>query len=147
MITELDEFGPIDYLVVEFAPGKSNFDGVIAGELSRLVDAELIRVLDLVIVAKDVDGTIEVLEIDDLEEVDELRSVEMGIAEILAEEDIVHLSASMEPGTVAGVLVWENTWAAPFSRAIRHVGGQLVATDRIPIQALIASFEADVDVA
>ena len=53
----------------------------------------------------------------------------------------------MVPGTVAGVLVWENSWAAPFAVATRKSGGQLIATDRIPTQALLAAFEADEDAA
>jgi hypothetical protein len=146
MSTDLDELGPVDYLVVEFPPGRSTFDGVLAAELSRLVESELIRVLDLLIITKGADGTVEAVEIDDLDPVDDLRSIEAGIAEILAEDDVVHLAAAMEPGTVAGVLVWENLWAAPFASAARHAGGQLVASGRIPVQALIASFEADAEI-
>jgi hypothetical protein len=100
-------------------------------------------VLDLLILQKDMDGSVEALEIDDLDGVDELRALETEIAEILAEEDVVHLAAAMEPGSVAGVLVWENTWAAPFASAARRAGGQLIATGRIPIQAIAASIEAE----
>jgi hypothetical protein len=141
--TNLDELGPIDYLVVEFPPGQSNFTGEMASELAALVDKGVIRVLDLLIIAKDDDGTIEAMEIDDLDAVDEIVRLEADIAEILAADDVEHLAAAMEPGTVAGVLVWENTWAAPFASAARRSGGQLVATGRIPIQAIIASLEAD----
>ena len=83
------------------------------------------------------------MEIDDLEGLDELRVAETQLAELLAEEDVVHLAAAMEPGTTAGVLVWENTWAAPFASAARRAGGQLIASGRIPIQAILASLEAD----
>ena len=89
------------------------------------------------------DGTIEAFEIDDLDEVDELRALEGEIAEILAAEDVAHLAEAMENGSTAGVLVWENTWAAPFASAARRAGGQLVATGRIPIQAILASLEAE----
>ena len=140
---DIDELGPIDYLVVEFPPGRSNFTGEMAAEIGRLVDAKLIRVLDLLILQKAGDGTIEALEIDDLDAVDELRAAEGQLAELLAEEDVVHLAAAMEPGTVAGVLVWENAWAAPFASAARRAGGQLIASGRIPIQAILASLEAD----
>jgi Family of unknown function (DUF6325) len=140
---DLDELGPVDYLVVEFPPGAANFTGEMAAEIGRLVDAEVIRVLDLLIVQKDADGTVEALEIDDLDQVDELRVAETQLAELLAEEDVVHLAASMEPGTVAGVLVWENLWAAPFASAARRAGGQLIANGRIPIQAILASLEAE----
>ena len=140
---DLDELGPVDYLVVEFPPGAANFTGEMAAEIGRLVDAKLIRVLDLLIVQKDADGTVEALEIDDLDQVDELRVAETQLAELLAEEDVVHLAASMEPGTIAGVLVWENLWAAPFASAARRAGGQLIASGRIPIQAILASLEAE----
>src|SRR4029077_10272338 len=102
---------------------------------------------DILILRKDEDGAVEALEIDDLDEVDDLRAIETGIAEILAAEDVEHLAAAMEPGSVAGVLVWENLWAAPFASAARRSGGQLVASGRIPIQAIIASLEADAAVA
>jgi hypothetical protein len=144
MATEdIDELGPVDYLVVEFPPGAANFSGEMAAEIARLVDANIIRVLDLLILQKDSDGAIEALEIDDLDQVDGLRVAETQLAELLAEEDVAHLAASMEPGTVAGVLVWENLWAAPFASAARRAGGQLIASGRIPIQAILASLEAD----
>jgi hypothetical protein len=139
----INELGPIDYLVVEFPPGTSNFTGEMAAEIGRLVDAKLVRVLDLLILRKGPDGTVEALEIDDLDEVDELRAAEGQLAELLAEEDVENLAAAMEPGSVAGVLVWENSWAAPFASAARRAGGQLIASGRIPIQAILASLEAD----
>ena len=139
----IDELGPVDYLVVEFAPGAANFSGEMAAEIGRLVDAKLIRVLDLLILQKDADGTVEALEIDDLDQVDELRVAETQLAELLAAEDVMHLAASMEPGATAGVLVWENLWAAPFASAARRAGGQVVASGRIPIQAIVAALEGD----
>ncbi len=140
---DIDELGPVDYLVVEFPPGASHFTGEMAAELAKLVDSGTVRLLDLVILAKDADGEIEALEIEDLEEIDELRTAETQLAELLAAEDIIHLAAAMEPGTTAGVLVWENSWAAPFATAARRSGGQLIASGRIPIQAILASLEAD----
>jgi uncharacterized protein DUF6325 len=144
-MTEMDEFGPVDYVVVEFPAGQSTFDGAMAKELAALVDAGQIRVLDLLVLRKDDDGSIEAFEVDDLDEVDELRALETQVAEILAEEDVVHLAASMENGSTAGVLVWENTWAAPFASAARRSGGQLIASGRIPIQAIAASMEAEMN--
>ena len=140
---KIDELGPVDFLVVEFPAGASHFDGEMAAELAALVDAGTIRVLDLLILAKGTDGSVEALEIDDLDALDELRTIEAEIAEILAEEDVEHLAAAMEPGSVAGVLIYENRWAAPFASAARRSGGQLIAEGRIPIQAIIASLEAD----
>jgi len=100
-------------------------------------------VLDILILSKDADGSVEAFEIDDLDDVDELRGLETYIAELLAEEDVAHLANAMEPGSTAGVLIWENRWAAPFASAARRSGGQLIANGRIPIQAIIASLEAD----
>ena len=140
---DVDELGPVDYLVVEFPPGAANFTGEMAAEIGRLVDANRIRVLDLLVLQKDVDGAVEAVEIDDLDQMDELRVAETQLAELLAEEDVLHLAASMEPGTIAGVLVWENLWAAPFASAARRAGGQLIASGRIPIQAILASLETD----
>jgi hypothetical protein len=102
-----------------------------------------LRILDLLVLVKDADGTVEAHEIDDTEQANELVQLESEIAEILAVDDVAHLAEAMEPGSVAGVIVWENLWAAPFAAAARRAGGQLVATGRIPIQAIIASLEAD----
>ncbi len=140
---DIDELGPVDYLVVEFPPGASHFTGEMAAELAKLVDSGTIRLLDLVILVKDADGAIEALEIEDLDQLDDLRTAEAQLADLLAAEDITNLAAAMEPGTTAGVLVWENSWAAPFATAARRSGGQLIASGRIPIQAILASLEAD----
>ena len=141
--TALDELGPVDYLVVEFPAGESNFTGEMAKELIALVDAGTIRVIDVLILSKNEDGTVDATELSDIEELGELQALEAQLAELLAEEDVIHLAAAMEPGSVAGVLIWENLWAAPFASAARRSGGQLVANGRIPIQAIIASIQAD----
>ena len=141
--TEVDEFGPVDYLVVEFPAGSSNFTGEMAKELSSLVDRGIVRVLDLIVLQKDEEGNLEAFESDDLDEVDELRVLETQVAEILAEEDVVNLAAAMENGSTASVIVWENSWAAPFASAARRSGGQLIASGRIPIQAISSSLEAE----
>ena len=139
----LDDLGPVDYLVVEFPAGASNFTGEMAAELLALVDSETIRVIDIVILTKDEDGAVEAVELADVGELGELQALEVQLAELLAEDDIEHLAAAMEPNSTAGVLIWENLWAAPFASAARRSGGQLVASGRIPIQAIIASIEAD----
>ena len=141
--TDIDELGPVDYLVIEFPAGQANFNGEMAAELVALADAGTIRLLDLLVVHKDDDGTLDAFEVDDLDEIDELRALETHVAEILAADDVAHLAAAMEPGSTAGVLVWENSWAAPFASAARRSGGQLIATGRIPIQAILASVEAE----
>src|SRR5216117_1065642 len=139
----LDELGPVDYLVVEFPAGASNFTGEMAAELLALVDSGTIRVIDMLILTKNEDGTVEATELSDIDELGELQVVEAQLAELLAEDDVEHLAAAMEPGSTAGVLIWENLWAAPFAAAARRSGGQLIADGRIPIQAIIASIEAD----
>src|SRR5690606_15096539 len=106
------------------------FTGEMASALVDLVESDTIRILDLLVLAKDDAGTIEAFEIDDLDQLDEVRALETEVAELLAEEDVLHLAEAMEPGTTAGVLVWENTWAAPFAAAARRSGGQLVANGR-----------------
>jgi hypothetical protein len=145
MAQEIDELGPVDYLVVEF-PG-SKFTGEIAPALRDLVERGLVRVLDLLVLKKDEDGTLKAFEISDLDdtEIGELRTHERDLAMLLSEDDVTALAAAIEPGTTAGVLVWENSWAAPFASAVRHSGGQLVASGRIPIQAIAATLEDDED--
>lgn len=139
----LDELGPVDYVVVEFPAGASSFTGEMAAELLALVDAGTIRVIDALILTKDEDGTVEANELSDVGELGELAALEAQLAELLAAEDVAQLAAAMEPGSTAGVLIWENLWAAPFASAARHAGGRLIANGRIPIQAIIASVEAD----
>jgi hypothetical protein len=143
--SELDVLGPVDYLVVEFPVDKANFSGEMAAELRSLVDRELVRVLDLVILRKEPDGSVEVAELADVDESDvgELRALEAGLALLLAEEDIEEIGKVLEPGSLAAVLVYENAWAGPFASSIRRSGGQLVANGRVPTQALLAAIEAD----
>jgi hypothetical protein len=139
----LDELGPVDYIVVEFPAGASNFTGEMVKELLALVDSGTVRVIDVLILTKDADGSVEAMELSDIEELGELQVLEAELAELLAADDVVHLAAAMDPGSVAGVLIYENLWAAPFAAAARRSGGQLIANGRIPIQAIIASIEAD----
>lgn len=143
MAESIEELGPVDWIVVEF-PG-SKFNGEIAPELADLVDRELVRVLDLLVIKKDTDGSIEAHEISDLEdgEVGQLRSFETAMAMLLSEDDVIAVAEAVEPGSSAALLVWENLWAAPFGSAVRRSGGQLVASGRIPTQALLAAVEAD----
>jgi hypothetical protein len=139
----LDELEPVDYLIVEFPAGHQNFTGEGATELVRLHDAGIIRLMDILILAKNADGSVEAMELSDLPDLGELQRLEAQLVQTLAEDDVAHLAAAMDPGSVAGVLVYENLWAAPFASAMRRAGGQLVANGRIPIQAIIAAVEAD----
>jgi Family of unknown function (DUF6325) len=139
----LEQLGPVDYIIVEFPAGASNFTGEMAKELLALVDSGTIRVIDILILTKNEDGTVEAMELSDIEDLGPLQKVEAELAELLTADDVDHLAAAMEPGSTAGVLIWENLWAAPFASAARRSGGQLIANGRIPIQAIIASIEAD----
>ena len=142
-----DVLGPVDYLVVEFPADKANFSGEIAAELTSLVERELVRVLDLLLLRKDLDGSVEVAELHEVDESDvgQLRALEADLALLLAEEDVEAIGAALEPGSIAGVLVYENSWAGPFGAAVRRAGGELVANGRIPTQALLAAIEAETD--
>ena len=144
-VESVDELGPVDWIVVEF-PG-SRFKGEIAPALQDLVERELVRVLDLLVLKKDDDGALEAFELSDLEhsEIGDLRNYEAELAMLLSEDDVIAVAEAIEPGSSAAVLVWENVWAAPFASALRRAGGQLVASGRIPIQALLAAIEADDD--
>ncbi|WP_166874394.1 DUF6325 family protein [Salinibacterium sp. ZJ450] len=140
---DLSKLGPVDFLVIEFPAGHQNFTGEMAEELLRLVKAGTIRVIDAIILTKDEDGVVDASELADAGDLGDLVELEAELAELLAAEDVEKLANAMDPGSVAGVLVYENVWAAPFASAARQAGGQLIANGRIPIQAIIASLEAD----
>jgi len=141
----VDELGPVDYVVVGFPADKADFSGAMADELKNLMESGTVRVLDLLVVTKDEDGTISVAELRDHDDslVGELRSLEADLSLMLAVEDVERIGGDLELGSAAAVLVWENTWAAPFASAVRHSGGELLAMGRIPTQALIAAAEED----
>jgi hypothetical protein len=141
----IDELGPVDYVVVEFPADKADFSGEMATQLSALVKSGTVRVLDLLFLKKNLDGSVEGFESHEFDhgEVGELRELESELALLLAEEDIEAIGAALEPDSYAAVLVWENAWAAPFAASVRRSGGQLVASGRIPIQALAAAIEAE----
>jgi hypothetical protein len=138
-----DELGPVDWIVVEF-PG-SKFKGEIAPILDDLVERGTVRVLDLLLIRKAEDGELEFFELSDLDEseIGTLRAYETELATLLSEDDVNAVAAAVEPGSTAALLVWENRWAAPFGSAVRRAGGQLVASGRIPVQALLAAVEAE----
>ena len=141
----LDVLGPVDYLVVEFPADTANFSGDMAAELTSLVDRGLVRVLDLLLMRKDLEGSVSVDELHEVDETDvgELLALEAELGMLLAEQDIEAIGAALDPGVVAAVLVYENCWAGPFGSAVRRSGGQLVAEGRIPTQALLAAIEAE----
>ncbi len=142
MRDELDEMGPVDYLVMEF-PG-SRMTGKAFPLLLDLVDRGLVRILDLVFVRKDLDGSITALTISDLDGDGEFDPVvfQGAASGLLVSDDIAEVAAVLEPGSSGGILVYENVWAAPLAVELRRSGGQLVASGRIPVQALLAALDA-----
>ena len=142
MSTEsMEEMGPIDYLVVEW-PGRQP-NGEAAPILADLAERGIIRILDLAFITKDEDGTVAGLDITSIgEQVEELKLFEGASSGLLGDDDIEEAAKALEPGTSAALLVFENSWAAPFATAVRRSGGQLVASGRIPVQAVLAALEA-----
>ena len=146
MSGSVDELGPVDWIVVEF-PTDRYGDGTIVPILKEYVDRGLIRVLDLMFLQKDAEGGLEFGELEDFGDgpLKDLREAEADMAMVLSEQDVLDLAETIEPGHSAALLVWENLWAAPFGAAVRHAGGELVASGRIPTQALLAALEADAE--
>lgn len=140
---DVTEMGPIDYLVVEF-PG-NRMTGEAFPILLDLVDRGVIRILDLVFVRKESDGAVSAIQVADLDGDGQLDlAVFAGASSgLLDEDDLQDAGGVLEPGSSAGILVYENVWAAPFATALRRGGAQLVASGRIPVQALLASLEAE----
>jgi hypothetical protein len=142
-IESFDDIGPIDYLVVEFPPDRQP-DGSALPLLLDLVDNGIIRVLDLAFVRKEADGSIAGIDIADLGLSGDVDVTVFAAASsgLIGDDDIADAGGVLEPGASAAVLVYENTWAAPFAAALRRSGAQLVANGRIPVQALIDSLDA-----
>ena len=142
MTNDLDQSGPIDYLVVEF-PG-SKMTGEAFPILVDLADRGIIRILDLAFISKDMDGNVVGLNISDIDGDGalDLTVFEGASSGLLGSSDLDEAGGVLEPGSSAGVLVYENVWAAPFATALRRSGAQLVASGRIPVQAVLAALDA-----
>lgn len=135
------EIGPIDYLLIEWKGRQPN--GEVAPVVVDLVDRGLIRILDLLFVTKDDDGNVAALELSDLgEAVTELAVFEGASSGLLGDDDVAQAGEVLEPGTSAALLVFENSWAAPFVSAVRRSGGELVASGRIPAEDVLAALDA-----
>lgn len=142
MSADVEEMGPIDYIVIEF-PG-NKFTGEAFPALIDLVDRGLIHILDLLFIRKELDETVTVLSIQDLGQSGDfdLTIFEGATSGLIGQDDVAEAAEAIEPGSSAGLLVYENVWAAPFAVAVRRSGGQLVASGRIPVQAILASLDA-----
>ncbi len=138
---ELREMGPIDYIILEW-PNEPSGDEVVPLMID-LVDRGIIRILDIAFVSKGEDGELTAIEIGDLGPTAAAFGAFEGAASgLVSDDDLSEAAAALEPGTSAAILVWENLWAAPLAVALRRSGGQLVASGRIPVQALVASLDA-----
>lgn len=140
--TDVDQLGPVDYLVIEFPGNKMTGEGLPL--LVDLVDRGIVRILDFVFVMKEADGVVHGVALTDLDgdgDLD-LAVFEGASSGLLGDDDVAEAGAVLEPGCSAAVLVYENTWAAPLARALRRGGAQMVASGRIPVQALVASMDA-----
>jgi hypothetical protein len=141
MTEDADDLGPIDYLVVEF-PG-ARLRGEALPLLVDLVDRGIVRVLDLVFIRKDPDGSVVAGEVRDLDRDGDLDvEVLVGASSgLLGRDDLEQAAAAVEPGSAAGIVLYENVWAVPFIGALRRAGGQLVAAGRVPAEDLLAALD------
>jgi len=136
---DIEEMGPVDYIVLEW-PGRQP-KGDVAPMIVDLVDRGIIRVLDVAFMVKNEDGTVDSIELGELEDggFGEFEGASSGL---IGQDDLEEAAAALDPGTSAAVLIWENRWAAPVAIALRRSGGQLVASGRLPIQSIVAALEA-----
>ena len=140
---ELQEMGPIDYVVLEWPKQEQQPAGEVAPLILDLVDRGIIRILDVAFLAKEEDGSIIALEAGASEgAAGAFGEFEGASSGLINDEDLADAASVLEPGTSAALLVWENRWAAPVAVALRRSGGQLVASGRIPIQAILAALDA-----
>jgi hypothetical protein len=136
---DISEMGPIDYVVLEW-PGRQP-SGTVAPLIIDLHDRGIIRVLDVAVMVKDEAGQVAAVDLGELDD-EGFAAFDGASTGLLGQEDLEDAASALAPGTSAAILVWENRWAAPVAIAMRESGGQLVASGRIPIQAILASLEA-----
>ena len=122
--------GPVEYIIVGF-PG-NKFNGQIAPELIALVESGTIRILDLIFIGKDTDGSVATFEIDELDSAVGFSTLDGNVGGLISPDDIEFAAQSLEPNSSAALLIWEDVWAAPFAEAVRRSGGVLLEGARIP---------------
>jgi Family of unknown function (DUF6325) len=137
---QYEEMGPVDYVVIEW-PGRQP-TGEVAPMIAELADRGVIRILDVAFLVKDVDGEIATVEAGVFDEQGNFADFDGAATGLLGQDDLDEAAAALNPGTSAAVLVWENRWAAPIATALRRSGAELIATGRVPVQALLASLDA-----
>lgn len=142
--TEDLELGPIDYIVVEYPDGQPT--GAAMPYLVDLVDRGFVRILDIAVLVTDTDGGFRSVTLGDVEaavaQAEGLGAFAGAATGILDDEDLAEVAAVITPGAAATVLVYENSWAGPFAAALRRGGAQLVASGRIPVNAILAALDA-----
>jgi Family of unknown function (DUF6325) len=137
------ELGPVDIVVIGF-PADAPMTGEAIPLLLDLVERGIIRVLDVLFVMENEDGTFSGFEAQDLEpdRIGDFKVFEGASSGLLGEDDVATAAEAIEPGTAAVVIVYENRWAAPFAAAVRRNGGRLIDFQRVPVQDLIDAAEA-----
>ncbi|MFF9983178.1 DUF6325 family protein [Streptomyces erythrochromogenes] len=135
------DIGPVEYVVIAF-PG-NRFRGEIAPELKALVAGGTVRILDLTFIKKDADGSVSFVELDALDpsEASVFDDIEGEVGGLFSEEDLALIAEDLVPNSSAAMLVWEDTWAAGITGAIRRAGGELVAHERIPAAVVERAYE------
>jgi len=133
------EMGPIDYIVLEWPGRQPKGDAVPL--IIDLVERGIIRLLDIALMVKGDDGSVAAVDLGDLDEDSGFSAFDGATTGLISQEDLEEAATALNPGTSAAVLVWENLWAAPVAVALRRSGGQLVASGRIEIQAVLAALE------
>jgi hypothetical protein len=137
-----DELGPIDIVVIAY-PADAPMTGEAAPMLLDLVDRGIIRVLDVLFVRQNEDGTVSGFEASDLDSdsLGDFKVFEGASSGLLGEDDVATAGETLEPGSAAVMIVYENRWAAPFAAAVRRNGGVLVANQRITAQELMDAID------
>ena len=141
-VQQLEEMGPVDYVVLAWPGGIPTGDGSIAKMLVDLVEHGIIRILDVAFVAKDADGNVAALDLEHLGPGNEFAEFDGASSGLVSFEDIETAGEALDPDSAAAVLVWENRWAAPVAVALRKSGGLLLDSGRIPVQGIIAALDA-----
>jgi hypothetical protein len=131
--------GPVEYIIVGF-PG-NKFTGEIVPELVKLIESGTIRILDLIFIAKDADGSVASFEIDELDALAGFGALDTDVGGLISPEDIGYAAAELEPNSSAALLIWEDVWAAPFTEAVRRSNGVLLEGARIPHELIAPALE------